>query len=750
MSVVLYFSPTPSHPQSAGNRSRIFNLAKELQDNGHKIVFVYYTQEGLTKEQSKDMQDQWDEFYVIEKTIHPKVRKEGYYYIDDWYQEGLGEEVAQIALKHKVDSILCSYVFQSKILEFLPEYITKIIDTHDKFSNRHLMLKEKGLTPDFFYTVPSQEAIALNRADKIIAIQKKEADFFRTITKTEVYILGHIQAENILEPKVLKTDGLRVGFVGSANSVNTCSLQKFIDIFEQNEKSNNIKLQIAGSICNKVKTKNKNIELLGFVENIDNFYNGVDVVINPLILGTGLKIKTIEALSYSKAVVSTDIGFEGISSTSPLHNIKDLSLMFQELLSLVGDQTKLEELQQHSKKIYTNIISKERENLVNIFTPLEKKPLLIITHIDFWNQNLGSKNRLFDMVQYLLKSEKLLVVYINPKRSNDQKIINKNNLSKNVLFLQDVKEEDVELDDLQFFVQKHSVLKNFVDEKNYKKLATLLQNYSFKKVIIEYIHLSYFLPLFPKEQSYLDTHDIMFKRYETFKKNNEKHWIEITKSQELSIFKEYDYILSIQKHEHMFLKENNINSLLVPYSFKISTVQKKESKKAIVFIGGNTLANQDAINWFLKNIWDLFVPCEYSLEIYGDICNSVQANNKKKIYTKGRVENLQSIYAYKDLIVINPVNIGGGLKIKNVEAICSGLALLTSPQGAFGLEDGINDAFLVADNIDEFKNKLLALMLSGKLREKLSCNALKYANRNFHSDVCYTQLASLIHSNEES
>jgi len=750
MSTILYFSPTPSHPQSAGNRSRIYNLAKALQESGHKIIFVYYTQEGLTKQQHKEMREMWDELYIFEKTIHPRVRVEGYYFIDDWYQEGLGEEIAQIALKHKIDTILCSYVFQSKILDFLPDTITKIIDTHDKFSNRHLMLQEEGLTPDFFYTVPKQETIALNRADKVIAIQEKEAEFFRSITKTQIATLGHIQAQNFLDTK-REEQKLVVGFVGSANSVNIRSLERFLELYKKSDLDKQLTLRIAGSICKKVTVKDPNIELLGFVESLDNFYKEVDLIINPLILGTGLKIKTIEALSYGKAIVSTAIGFEGIASLSPLHHLAELSLMLQELRTLADNRDEVKKLEELSRTIYTDIIAKERENIEEIFTPIKKEPLLIVTHIDFWNQDLGSKNRLFDMVQYLLKSEELLVVYINPKRKNDQKVINKHNLAKNVIFLQDIEEiEGIELKALHSFIEKHPVLQSFVDEKNYKKLATFLQSYSFKKVIIEYIHLSYFLPLFPKQQSYLDTHDIMFKRYETFKKNKQKHWIEISQAEEFALFKEYDYVLSIQKHEHMFLKEHNINSLLVPYSFKISQTQKKQSKKAIIFIGGNTLANQDAINWFLKNIWDLFVPCDYALEIYGDICHSVQANNKKKIFTKGRIENLDTLYAYKDLIAINPVNIGGGLKIKNVEALCSGLALLTSWQGAFGLEDGINEAFLVADSVDDFKNKLLALMLSKKLRDKLSYNAVQYAKENFHSDVCYAELARLIRSDEDT
>jgi glycosyltransferase involved in cell wall biosynthesis len=323
-------------------------------------------------------------------------------------------------------------------------------------------------------------------------------------------------------------------------------------------------------------------------------------------------------------------------------------------------------------------------------------------------------------------------------------------MSKNVIFLEDIQEaEDIDKAPLQRFLEKHSVIQSFVSQKNYEKVATFLRYYSFKKVIIEYIHLSYFLPLLEGCETYLDTHDIMFKRYETFQQNNQKHWIEISKEEEFALFKEYNYVLSIQKHEHEYLLKHGFKSLLVPYSFKITTARKQKAKKAVIFIGGNTLANQDSITWFLDNVWDLFSPLDYILEIYGDVSKNIRQDSRRKIYPRGKLDNLDALYAYRDLIAINPVKIGGGLKIKNVEAICSSIALLTTTQGSFGLEDGMNEAFLVADTPDDFTNKLIALMLSKKLRDKLASNGVKYAKQNFHSDVCYSELIQLLQRDEE-
>ena len=63
----------------------------------------------------------------------------------------------------------------------------------------------------------------------------------------------------------------------------------------------------------KVKAANKNIKVLGEIDNVEAFYNKVDIVIVPLLSGSGMRIKVIEAMAYKKPIISTSIGAEGIN-----------------------------------------------------------------------------------------------------------------------------------------------------------------------------------------------------------------------------------------------------------------------------------------------------------------------------------------------------------------------------------------------------------------------------------------------------
>jgi glycosyltransferase involved in cell wall biosynthesis len=60
------------------------------------------------------------------------------------------------------------------------------------------------------------------------------------------------------------------------------------------------------------KIHDRNIVDLGYVENIDALYSRTKIVIVPILGGSGIKIKTIEAMSYSIPVVSTLLGVDGL------------------------------------------------------------------------------------------------------------------------------------------------------------------------------------------------------------------------------------------------------------------------------------------------------------------------------------------------------------------------------------------------------------------------------------------------------
>ena len=67
---ILIISPTPTHPQNAGNRVRIYTLLRNLQKLGHEVHFLYFDREHnhshvSAKPDIKAMSRYWNEFVYV-------------------------------------------------------------------------------------------------------------------------------------------------------------------------------------------------------------------------------------------------------------------------------------------------------------------------------------------------------------------------------------------------------------------------------------------------------------------------------------------------------------------------------------------------------------------------------------------------------------------------------------------------------------------------------------------------------------
>lgn len=76
-----------------------------------------------------------------------------------------------------------------------------------------------------------------------------------------------------------------------------------------------LRVLIAGSICRAAAGLFAGIEgmtLVPSVDRIEEFYNSIDVAVVPLLSGTGVSIKAMEAAWFSSAIVSTATGVRGL------------------------------------------------------------------------------------------------------------------------------------------------------------------------------------------------------------------------------------------------------------------------------------------------------------------------------------------------------------------------------------------------------------------------------------------------------
>lgn len=71
-------------------------------------------------------------------------------------------------------------------------------------------------------------------------------------------------------------------------------------------------LHVCGTVCSKIDNAFPNVQLLGRIEHLDTEYAATEVCLIPLVVGSGLKIKLVEALSHGRACVATSVGVQGV------------------------------------------------------------------------------------------------------------------------------------------------------------------------------------------------------------------------------------------------------------------------------------------------------------------------------------------------------------------------------------------------------------------------------------------------------
>lgn len=354
---------------------------------------------------------------------------------------------------------------------------------------------------------------------------------------------------------------------------------------------------------------------------------------------------------------------------------------------------------------------------------------LMITDVEFWNKDAGNAKRISQFIKMFSENGvELEIAFVG-------KIFNKKGIEKEYsvvikeiglyqnYFTNQIKKMINKFPSLRERIRRNlshttiEILKNKKIKKNFNKIYSNLNNY--KGIIIEYIWLDYLLPDGYKGIKIIDTHDIQSDRFEIYKKQNKFCRFKIFPDEEKRILEKYDYILVVSERDKKILTDLKISDnkiLFLPVYEEIKKVESSISRNIrLTFIGAAIDFNIDAINWFIDNVLKKIPDNNIELHIYGGVSNLV-IKKDEKIFLHGFVKDINEAYRNSDIIV-NPIQIGGGIKVKNIEALSKGKFLITTDVGAQGLEDGINKAFLVANTPEEFLN-IINLYLKNQINTK--------------------------------
>ena len=742
----LVVSPTPTHPQDAGNRARIHALLSRLKGFGHRVELLLLLREDVTEDGLSAMRRAWDRVTTVPHDRSAERRSLGdTHALDDWFLPPLEDAVRAAAADGPWDLVLVEYVFLSRALDVFAPPTIRVLDTHDVFADRHRRLEALGLPPGFFHTPPEEEARGLDRADLVLAIQDDERAVFEAMTRAPVVTVGFVPPA--ATPGRPAPPGLAVGYLGSANPINARALSRFLGALDPAALADRgAVLRVAGGAARHAGPARPGVEPVGPVAEPGDFLRTVDLVVNPHEGGTGLKIKTVEALAHGVPVIGTAEAFRGLGAWAPFHAAEDAPAVAALVGRWAASPAFRAEVAAESAALATRYARRvERQHAIfrdaaSLERALRRPRALMVTDVPFWREALGNQARIAELVRAtrgLLDLDVLLLgaaatEAVDPApwlgaRSRFLRPAGPATPQDRSLRLTPF--EEGATDPIALAATEHALAESRYD-----------------LLILQYLRLSYLRHALPRAGlTVLDTHDLMAPRTMNFEHFGREHFLRIGALEEWEILSGFDFVLSIQAAEHAAVQSALPGrSVHLPHTGPDLPFRNRGGPaRRVVFVGGDSPMNRDGLRWFVDQVWPAVAREGAALHVAGAVCDALPRPLPPGVVAHGVVADLSGFLDAAD-VGVNPVFYGGGLKIKTVEYLSRGIPSVLSEEGAYGIGEGEGTAYLVARSRAEYVAHLQRVLREPAHRRAIGEAAFRLGRARFGRPVAEDAARGLV------
>jgi succinoglycan biosynthesis protein ExoO len=238
-------------------------------------------------------------------------------------------------------------------------------------------------------------------------------------------------------------------------------------------------------------------------------------------------------------------------------------------------------------------------------------------------------------------------------------------------------------------------------------------------------------------------HDLLSARTQRFRAQKLSDSVSaLDEVTEVKLLRQADVTIAIQKVEaetiQRLLPDRRV--LLTPHACAAVAAPQAGDRSTVLFVGSSTAPNVIGLEWFLAAVWPEVKRRVRDCRLL--VAGSVASSFPKVIAGAqflGIVANLDPLYEQAG-VVISPLTIGSGLKIKLIEALGHGKAIVATTASTEGCEDEVVEATLQRDSAQDFADAVVDLLTNDDLRRAKSAQALDVARRLYSPEACYKEL----------
>lgn len=193
--------------------------------------------------------------------------------------------------------------------------------------------------------------------------------------------------------------------------------------------------------------------------------------------------------------------------------------------------------------------------------------------------------------------------------------------------------------------------------------------------------------------------------------------VEINRIIEVSLLNRYDQIVTLSSIDTKKLQDAGVVAP-IQTSFAIVNTSLRDyhesaTEGCLSFVGPEWHpSNKEGLLWFLNNCWEDLLQSnkDYSLRVIGNWTEDTKriiSNRYQQVEFMGYVEDLEAVI--KDTIMIVPITIGSGIRMKILEACMIGVPVVTTSVGKEGLPLVDGEHCYIADSPSEFVKSIVSL-----------------------------------------
>jgi len=308
----------PPFPANSGGATRIYHTIEYLGQ--HYDLYLLSFGEKINQKAEIDFLNQncceWRVFPLGEKKILNPLP----YHFSNYENLAFYQTLQEWLNKENFDLFRVEFTQLARLVKYLPADKKRIFIVHDialVAFYRRMKEKKWGLKKliswwwiwqMFFY-----EKRWLNKYQQLRVMSATDKKYLSEFVSEDKIVIepNGIKAINFLPKKA--SDKIKLGFIGSQlHPPNQGAIKYIIEQILPALDKQKIAYEFYLAGDNNLEISNKNIINLGRVEKKIDFFAQIDILVAPIMAGSGTRIKILEALSYGKPVITTKIGAEGL------------------------------------------------------------------------------------------------------------------------------------------------------------------------------------------------------------------------------------------------------------------------------------------------------------------------------------------------------------------------------------------------------------------------------------------------------